>query len=101
MNSTSIPNANDPITPLKDFFKGAIEAGFYSEQLDLLPGNLVFTLDPTVDFEVTLYAVKAALQSLADDGHIVDTGRRVGCDITGDEEIVWAKADSLPDCAHS
>ena len=84
--------ATDPVSPMKDFLQATIRAGFFSKPSDLLPGNLVCCVDETVGFDVLLYAARKALQSLADEGQIVDTGRRVTCEITGDEEVVWAKA---------
>jgi hypothetical protein len=93
MKSTIYTTHTDPVSPMKDFLQGAVEQGFYSEPLDLLPENLIFRIDYTTEYEVMEYAIKAALRSLADDGLIVDTGRRVTSYVTGEEEVVWTAAN--------
>ncbi|MDT4737062.1 hypothetical protein [Bradyrhizobium sp. WYCCWR 12699] len=86
MNSEICTAATDPVSPMKEYLQAAIAQGFFSEPLDLLPGNLVVgSLDESVGCEVLLRAAKKALRSLAEDGHIIDTGRRVKCEITCEE----------------
>src|SRR4051812_13917073 len=76
MNSEIYTAANNPISPMKDCILDTIKKGFFSKPFDLLPGNLVLCIDESIGFEVVLYAARRALESLAEEGHIVDTGRR-------------------------